>query len=167
MTTIIPELKDVSINELTELFHIRNNFYYIFPADFIRRCFLETVDSIPFIDFTSNRKRTALKINPFRVNMRFDVQAFLAAHPDKDFRYIPDHNDMSKQKLMLIQLLFVHAFIDKLSEGLDDPQIVEAIKKLKISKKKLSVVMSTISSITIEDVDSPNDNFIFSYMMFI
>ena len=167
MTTIIPELKDIDTNELTELFHLRKNFYYIFPADFIRRCFLETVDSISFVDFTSNRKRTALKINPFRVNMRFSVAEFLAKHPDQDFRYIADHDDMSKKKLLIVQLMFVHAFIDKLSEGLDDPSIKEAIAKLKVNKKKLSVVMSTISSITVEDVENPNDDFIFSYMMFV
>ena len=162
-------LDAVSSTEIEELFRMRRNFYYIFSPEFIAECFLNAVDSFNFIDFTSNRKRTSLKVNPFTVNLKFSQTKFLELHGGSDLDYTnsPDLQALYSKITMIIGRTLVQKFTENLSAGLELPEIEKALANYKLDKSSVGVIMTTISAIVPAQIENFQEDFIFKYSILI
>ena len=159
----------VSSAEIEELFKMKRNFYYIFKPEFIAECFLNAVDSIAFIDFTSNRKRTSLKVNPFTVNLKFSQEKFLKMNTEADWDYTKcsDLQALYSKITMVIGRTLVAKFTENLKTGLELPEIEEAMKNYRLDKSSVGVILTTISAIVPAQIENFQDDFIFKYSILI
>ena len=162
-------LDAVSSAEIEELFKLKRNFYYIFKPEFIAECFLNAVDSFNFIDFTSNRKRTSLKVNPFTVNLKFSQEKFLETHSGTDYDYTnaSDIQALYSKITMIIGRTLVQKFTDNLNKGLELPEVEEAMANYKLDPKSIGVILTTISAIVPAQIENFKEDFIFKYSILI
>ena len=162
-------LDAVSSAEIEELFKMKRNFYYIFKPEFIAECFLNAVDSFAFIDFTSNRKRTSLKVNPFTVNLKFSQEKFLKMNTDADWDYTKcsDLQALYSKITMVIGRTLVAKFTENLKVGLELPEVEEALRNYRLDKSSVGVILTTISAIVPAQIENFQDDFIFKYSILI
>ena len=130
---------------------------------------MNAVDSIAFIDFTSNRKRTSLKVNPFTVNLKFSQEKFLKMNTEADWDYTKcsDLQALYSKITMVIGRTLVAKFTENLKTGLELPEIEEALKNYKLDKSSVGVILTTISAIVPAQIENFQDDFIFKYSILI